>query len=116
MGSSNLTAFLKRSVTGSSRGECEKRVSMLTLVAPGSEPRTAERRGPTASSAQHSPVFLPAFQGVFDGGEVWYQEEEKIDYVDGAPPVPARRQRNKPWTKPEDDELASLVSRCGKDW
>ncbi len=89
---------------------------MLTLVAPGSEPRTAVRRGPPASSAQHSPVFLPAFQGVFDGGEVWYQEEEKIDYVDGAPPVPARRQRNKPWTKPEDDELASLVSRCGKDW
>ena len=89
---------------------------MLTLVAPGSEPRTAVRRGPPASSAQHSPEFLPANQGVFDGGEVWYQEEEKIDYVDGAPPVPARRQRNKPWTKPEDDELASLVSRCGKDW
>ena len=36
--------------------------------------------------------------------------------ADGAPPVPPRRQRNKPWTQAEDDLLASLVSRCGMDW
>ena len=89
---------------------------MPTLVASGSELRHAVRRGLPASSAQHSPVSSPAPQGVFDGREVWYEEDETIEYVDGAPPVPARRQRNKPWTKLEDDELASLVSRCGKDW
>ena len=88
----------------------------MPTIWPGSEPRAAAHRGHPASSAQHTPVSSPVPQGVFVRGEVSSEADETIAHVDGAPQVPTRRQRNKPWTKPEDDQLACLVSRCGKDW
>ena len=79
---------------------------MPTLVAAASDSDSeqgAGRRG--RRGAEPAAGYAPAPQTGCDS-----------EYADGAPPVPPRRRRNKPWTQAEDDLLASLVSRCGKDW
>ena len=80
---------------------------MPTLVVAASEPGAGRRTG------RHGVGGLAAGPAPTDRDSKCCPSPAGAD---GAPPVPARRQRNKPWTKADDDLLASLVSRCGSDW